>query len=77
MVSIKNEYGSNLTFLAGIDAGLLQSGLADTTEKKDFIKRIKRLGSGGGFILCSSCGLYSKDFYQTITDLYRILEETG
>ncbi|MBN2063042.1 MAG: hypothetical protein JW882_21745 [Deltaproteobacteria bacterium] len=76
ILAIKKEYGSRLTLLTGIDAELLQAELIDEEMKEHFIKKISLLASKGGFILGSSCGLYSKKFLDQLSVLYKISERT-
>jgi len=76
LISLKKEYGSQLTFLAGIEADLLETYSLSLSQKREFAKRVKTLAQGGGFILCSSCGLYSSKFIERLPKLYRLAEES-
>ena len=76
LVSIKEKY-SSLTLLAGIDADLLESGSMDEMQKREFSHRVISLAKGGGFILASSCGLYSRSSCQRLMELYKIADESA
>lgn len=73
---LKKEYGSKLTFLAGIEADLLEPESLTLSQRRKFAKRVNALAKGGGFILCSSCGLYSSNFLESLPKLYRLAEES-
>ncbi len=75
LASIKEKY-SSLTLLAGIDADLLESESIDELQKREFIDRVISLAKGGGFILVSSCGLYSHNSRQRLRELYEIADES-
>jgi len=75
LASIKEKY-SALTLLAGIDADLLESESIDELQKREFIDRVISLAKGGGFILASSCGLYSRSSCQRLRELYEIADES-
>ncbi len=75
LITLKKEYGSQLTFLAGIDADLLETESLTGSQKKEFGRRVMSLAQGGGFILGSSCGLYSRNSLQRLRELYGIAEE--
>jgi uroporphyrinogen-III decarboxylase len=72
--SLKKEYGSRLTLLAGIDAELLEENNFTPEKEREFIQYIDKLAGGGGFILCSSCGLYSAHYLDKIIKLYETLD---
>ncbi|MFC1823663.1 uroporphyrinogen decarboxylase family protein [Thermodesulfobacteriota bacterium] len=72
--SLKKEYGSKLAFLAGIDAELLQETDLTPNKERSFINYVEELAEGGGFILCSSCGLYSSHYLERVIKLYEILD---
>ena len=74
LLSLKKEFGSRLAFLSGINAELLQTDIISDSKKKYFIESLKSLASGGGFILGSSCGLYSKAFLKSLSVLYEMSE---
>ncbi len=74
LVFLKESYGSQLTILAGIDAGFIESGIRTELQEQEFCSRIIALAQGEGFILGSSCGLYSPKALQTLPALYRIAD---
>lgn len=75
LVSLKRVYGSQLTFLSGMDADILEAESLTASQKKEFVNRLISLAQGGGFILSSSCGLYSRKSLQRLQELYGIAEE--
>lgn len=75
LVSLKQREGSRLTLMAGIDAELLQATFLDASLKDAFSNQIKRLSHNGGFILSSSCGLYSPDFLERLRELYALADD--
>jgi hypothetical protein len=75
LISIKEKYGSSLTLMAGIDAEILEGGEISLSGLKEYERIIRFLAQGGGFIICSSSGLYSGDFLERIQELYRIADD--
>lgn len=75
LVSVKKLYGDRLTFLAGMDADVLEVESLTAARKKEFGRRLKLLAKGGGFILSSSCGLNSLNSLQRLQELYHVAEE--
>jgi hypothetical protein len=61
--------------MAGIDAEILEASEIPLSSLKEYERLIQFLSSGGGFILCSSSGLYSGDFLERIQELYRIADD--
>ncbi len=76
LISLKKEYGSRLTILAGIDADLLDAGTLSESQKIEFSRRVETLAQGGGFVLSSSCGLYSSHALERLKELYGIADES-
>ena len=74
LISIKEKYGSTLTLMAGIEPQMLEAGEVSLADLEDYERMVRSLSSGGGFILSSSSGLYSGDFFERIQDLYRIAD---
>jgi len=70
LASLKQREGPRLTLIAGIDAELLQAPLLDASRKDAFSKLVGTISRKGGFILSSSCGLYSPDFLERLRELY-------
>jgi hypothetical protein len=77
LFSLKEQYGSRLTFMAGIEAEILEPGEMSLSGVEEYKRLVQSLAPGGGFILCSSSGLYSGDFLQRIQELYRIADAIG
>lgn len=75
LISLKKQYGSRLTLMAGIDAEILEAGEMSISGLKAYERLILSLTPGGGFIICSCSGLYSGDFLERIQKLYRITDE--
>jgi len=75
LISLKETYGSKVLLLAGIDAHLLQAKVLTNTQKENFTSLVKCLAKGGGFVLCSSCGIYSSNFINRLQELYRVAED--
>lgn len=75
LVALMEKYKSTLTLMAGIDAEILEKQELPLSLLKDYERLIHCLSRIGGFILCSSCGLYSADFVERIESLYRIANE--
>jgi hypothetical protein len=75
LFSLKEQYGSRLTFMAGIEAEMLEPGGISVSGAEEYKRIIQSLAPGGGFILCSSSGLYSGDFLTKIQELYRVADE--
>jgi hypothetical protein len=75
LISIRGKYGSALTLMGGIDAEILGAGEISSSSLKEYERLIRHFSEGGGFILCSSSGLYSGDFLERLQELYRIADE--
>lgn len=75
LIGLKEKYKSNLTLMAGIDAEILGAGEMSLLDLKEFERQLKSLASQGGFILCSSSGLFSGEFLEKIEELYRIADK--
>jgi hypothetical protein len=73
--SLKEQYGSSLTFMAGIEAEMLEQGEMPLSGVEEYKRLVQSLAPGGGFILCSSSGLYAGDFLARVQELYRIAGE--
>jgi hypothetical protein len=75
LISIKERYGSSLTVMGGIDGNLLTAENQSVSSLKEYERLVRSLAPGGGFIICSSSGLYSGDFLARVQKLYRIADE--
>lgn len=75
LLFVKEKYGSSLTLMAGIEAEILEAGEMSSSGLKEYERLIRSLTQCGGFIICSSSGLYSGDFLERIQELYRIADQ--
>ena len=75
LIAIKEQYGGALTIMAGIEGEMLVSGALSNAGREEFIRLVRALRSGGGFILCSGSGIYAGDFLERVQELYRIADE--
>jgi uroporphyrinogen-III decarboxylase len=75
LISLKKQYGSRLILMAGIEAEMLGAGEMSLSMVEEYQRLIRSLAPGGGFILCSSSGLYSGDSLARVQELYRIADE--
>jgi hypothetical protein len=75
LIALKEKYGSKLTFMAGIEAEILEAREISISALKEYERLIRSLTPGGGFIICSCSGLYSGDFLERVQKLYRIADE--
>lgn len=74
LLSIKEKFGHHLTIMGGIDSEILELSEFPIDKLMEFKKRIKRIASGGGFILSSAGGLYRGDFVDRIEKIYKITD---
>jgi uroporphyrinogen decarboxylase len=74
LISIKEQFGSKLTIMAGIEAEALEARKLSLSTVAEFERLVQSLALGGGFILCSSSGLYAGDFLARVQELYRIAD---
>ena len=75
LISIKEKYGSSLTVMGGIDGELLTAETQSVSRLDEYKRLVRSLAPGGGFIICSSSGLYSGDFLAGVQKLYQIADE--
>ncbi|MBW1829356.1 MAG: hypothetical protein JRI74_08035 [Deltaproteobacteria bacterium] len=75
LLSLKKNYGSELVFMAGIEADLFHSNSLTRHMKQSLENLLKKLSQGGGFILCSSCGMYDVDFLSKLQEIYRLADD--
>lgn len=74
LVSLKARYGSQLVLMAGIEGEILNKEALSPSDLENLGGRLHSLSQGGGFILSSSCGLYSGRFLERIWEIYRLFE---
>ncbi len=70
LLCLKAKHGSQITFMSGISAGLLESASALSTQKEDFLREVQALAQGGSFVLSSSCGINSRKALECLKTLY-------
>lgn len=75
LIALKEQYGSKLTLMAGIDAEILEVEELGFHSLNEYKRLIQFLAPGGGFIICSSSGLYSGNFLERAQKFYRIADE--
>ena len=73
LVSLKARYGSQLVLMAGIEGEILGKKELSPSDLENLEGRLHSLSQGGGFILSSSCGLYSRRFLERIGAIYRLV----
>jgi hypothetical protein len=74
LITLKKRYGSVLTLMAGIEAEVLEAEELSSSDRKEYKKIIRALAPDGGFVICSSSGLYADDFLERVQELYRIAD---
>lgn len=70
LVSLNRQYGERLTLMGGIDGELLQKEEISSSDVEALKVLAHSISGNGGFILSSSCGLYSGEFLERIQTLY-------
>jgi uroporphyrinogen decarboxylase len=75
LVSLKGKHGSQITFITGISAGLLETGSPVSAQKQDFLEEVRALVQCGGFVLCSACGVNSREAVESLRTLYAWIDE--
>jgi len=58
-----------------MDAHIPEAEALTEARRREFGRKVKSLGKGGGFILSSSCGLNSANSLQRLQELYSVAEE--
>ena len=75
LISLREAHGTRLVLMAGIDGDLLQRDQLPQPQLDRFSRLIRFLSQRGGYILCSSCGIYSKDFLKRLLELYQTAQD--
>jgi len=75
LVSLKKTYGSQLTLMTGIRAELLETPVPISAQKQDFLREMQALAQRGGFIMCSACGVNSREAMGRLKSLYAWVDE--
>ena len=73
LLSLKARYGSQLVLMAGIEGEILEKKSLSPSDLEKLAGRLRSLAQGGGFILSSSCGLYSGRFLERMEAIYRLI----
>lgn len=74
LLSLRENIGPHLVFMAGIDAEWIGAELPSAADLSEFKRIIRLMASVGGLILCSSCGLYEGAFLDRIKAFYNIAD---
>jgi uroporphyrinogen-III decarboxylase len=74
LIAVKEQWGDNLALMAGIEAETLEVRELSSSSRQGYERLIQSLAQGGGFVICSSSGLYSGEFLERIQELYRIAD---
>ncbi len=74
LLALSRELGSGRVIMAGMDAELLDSDTPSPDLISCFCRLLTDMIPAGGFVLSSSCGLYSRDFLSRVKSLYRIAD---
>ena len=74
LITLRKRYGSTLTFMAGIEAEVLEAEELSSSDRKEYESIIRTLAPGGGFVICSSSGLYADYFLARVQELYQIAD---
>jgi uroporphyrinogen decarboxylase len=75
LISLKRTHGSQITFMTGIRADLLETASLASAQREGFLTEVRALGQGGGFVLCSACGLNSEAAVESLKALYACVDE--
>lgn len=75
LASLKNAYGAQITFMTGIRAELLEPGSPTLAQGEGFLTEARALAQGGGFVLCSACGVNSREAVESLKTLYAWIDE--
>jgi uroporphyrinogen-III decarboxylase len=76
LISLKSAQGSRLVVIGGIDGDLLEKEELSRHDIEGLKKTISALSRNGGFILSSSCGLYSGRFLERMERIYDLVLES-
>jgi uroporphyrinogen decarboxylase len=75
LASLKRTYGSRLTFMTGIRAQSLEPGPMTPAQKESLLGELRPLAMSGGFVLCSACGVNSREAVESLKTLYAWIDE--
>lgn len=74
--ALKMSYGSQITLMTGIRAELLDCAVPLELRKEEFLNGMRMLARGGGFVMCSACGLGLPEAVERLKTLYAWVDET-
>ncbi len=72
---IKRKYGTEVTLFTGLSCEHLENRPLSRSEEQRFREMVTALGANGGFVLCSSSGLYTSNMVSSIRRLYDVADE--
>jgi hypothetical protein len=75
VISVRREHPSGLILLGGIEPQYLDSEILSEEQQREFHLFVREISKGGGFMLCSSSGLYKPELVDRIHLLYRLTED--
>ena len=75
LVSLKKQWGHQLTILGGLDQELLDAETLNPKQRDQLLAIVKSLAQGGKFILGSSSGLYSDKHLKNIRRIYELVRK--
>ena len=75
LASLKETYGCRITLITGIRAELLEPGSPTLEQGEGFVAAAQALAQRGGFVLCSACGVNSREAVESLKTLYRWVDE--
>ena len=70
---MKDRYGSQLVLMAGIEGEILEKEALSPSDLANLEELLHSLALNGGFILSSSCGLYSGRFLERVGAIYSLI----
>jgi len=75
LASLKETYGSQITFMTGIRAELLEPASPTSAQRETLLGEARVLAQSGGFVLCSACGVNSREAVESLKTLYAWIDE--
>jgi hypothetical protein len=75
LASLKETYGSQITFMTGIRAEFLEPASPTSAQRETLLSEARVLAQSGGFVLCSACGLNSWEAVESLKTLYAWIDE--
>jgi hypothetical protein len=72
---LKRLHGSQITLMTGIRAELLEPASPTAAQRKCLLGELGALVRGGGFVLCSACGVSSREAVDSLKRLYAWIDK--